>query len=228
AVMNYLFTGPVLAFAAGDRVVMEYVERPDYYPYPALDAQGYTDKIQALLDLYDWEIHQVQLNLLSSHDIARALSVVGDNVASLELAVVLQMTFPGAPCIYYGDEVGLSGGLDPENRRGFPPEADWHQGLLKTHRALIRLRHLYPALRTGTYQVLSASGQLLVFARTLSEQTVIVAVNTGDQPEHSSLSLAAIALQSPPAKQLYGSGKMALTGDRLDMTLPAQSALIVG
>ncbi|MEO0537789.1 MAG: glycoside hydrolase family 13 protein [Cyanobacteria bacterium P01_A01_bin.123] len=227
AVMNYLFTGPVLAFAAGDRVVMDYVECPDYYPYPALDAQGYTDKIQALLDLYDWEIHQAQLNLLSSHDIARALSVVGEDVPSLELAVVLQMTFPGAPCIYYGDEVGLSGGLDPENRRGFPSESDWHQGLLKTHRTLIRLRHLYPALRTGTYHVLSASGQLLVFARTLPEQTVIVAVNTGAQSEHSSLSLSDIGLQSPPAKQLYGSGKMELTGDRLNITLPAQSAFIV-
>ena len=49
AVMNYLFTGPVIAFAAGDRVVMKYVETPSYYPYPALNAQGYSEKIQALL-----------------------------------------------------------------------------------------------------------------------------------------------------------------------------------
>ncbi|NER84223.1 MAG: glycoside hydrolase family 13 protein, partial [Leptolyngbya sp. SIO1D8] len=164
-VMNYLFTGPTLAFTAGDRVVMKYVETPTYYPYPALDAAGYWRKIEDLLALYPWEIQLTQLNLLSSHDIARTLSVVGNDQASLELAVLLQMTFPGAPSIYYGDEVGLDGGLDPDCRWVFPETADWNQTLLKHHKELIAIRHRHAALRTGKYQPRIAQGQLYGFER---------------------------------------------------------------
>ncbi|MEM9502546.1 MAG: glycoside hydrolase family 13 protein, partial [Cyanobacteria bacterium P01_E01_bin.43] len=178
-VMNYVFAGPTMAFAAGDRVAMQYAEVPEYYPYPALDAAGYRSKIEALLALYPWEIQLTQLNLLSSHDIARALTVMGDDLASLELAVLLQMTFPGAPCIYYGDEVGLDGGLDPDCRKVFPPEKTWHQSLLKYHKALVALRHHYAALRTGSYTVWLTDGDLYGFKRELGDETLLVLVNAG-------------------------------------------------
>jgi cyclomaltodextrinase len=70
-VMNYLFTAPTIAFVAGDRVQMELVESPSYFPYPALFAKEYGQKIQDLLALYPWEIQLTQLNLLDSHDTAR-------------------------------------------------------------------------------------------------------------------------------------------------------------
>ncbi|MEL6399697.1 MAG: glycoside hydrolase family 13 protein [Cyanobacteria bacterium J06607_6] len=178
-VMNYVFAGPTMAFAAGDRVTMQYAEVPEYYPYPALDAAGYRSKIEALLTLYPWEIQLTQLNLLSSHDIARALTVMGGDLASLELAVLLQMTFPGAPCIYYGDEVGLDGGLDPDCRKVFPPEKAWHQPLLKHHKVLVALRHHYAALRTGSYTVWLTDGDLYGFKRELGDETLLVLVNAG-------------------------------------------------
>ncbi|MEM6835356.1 MAG: glycoside hydrolase family 13 protein [Cyanobacteria bacterium P01_C01_bin.120] len=187
AVMNYVFAGPTLAFSAGDRVVMEYAEIPDYYPYPALDAAGYQTKIEALLALYDWEIHQVQLNLISSHDVARALSVMGEDIDSLKLAALLQLTFPGAPCIYYGDEVGLAGGLDPDCRRVFPPEAQWNRELLEHHRALITLRHQYPALRTGDYQPVLADGKVYGFQRQLGDERLWILVNAGERDHTFSL-----------------------------------------
>lgn len=182
-VMNYVFTGPTMAFAAGDRVVMEYAEIPEYYPYPALDAAGYQRQIEALLTLYPWEIQLTQLNLLSSHDVARAVSVMGDDFASMELAVLLQMTFPGAPSIYYGDEVGLSGGLDPDCRWVFPEPAKWNQALLDYHKALISLRHRYAALRIGDYQPQIAQGQLYGFKRVDDQTTLLVLVNAGEQAE---------------------------------------------
>ena len=181
AVMNYVFAGPTMAFAAGDRVAMKYVETPDYYPYPALDAGEYQAKIEELLALYDWEIHQAQLNLLSSHDVARALTVMGDDMTSLKLAVLLQMTFPGAPCVYYGDEVGLKGGLDPDCRRVFPVAENWDTDLLKHHQALIHLRHRYPALRTGTYQPCLANDDLYGFLRQQGDERLMVLVNSGDR-----------------------------------------------
>jgi cyclomaltodextrinase len=190
-VMNYVFAGPTMAFAAGDRVVMEHAEIPDYYPYPALDAAGYQAKIEELLNLYDWEIHQAQLNLISSHDIARALTVMGDDVASMQLAVLLQMTFPGAPCVYYGDEVGLKGGLDPDCRWVFPAEEQWDTDLLKLHRVLIDLRHQYSALRTGTYHPLVADGPLYGFLRQHEQELVVVLVNNGDHDRTIDLSQTA-------------------------------------
>ena len=59
-VLNYPFTSATLAFAAGDRVRMDLVEIPHYFPYPALDAEGYASKIDHLLKLYPWDIQLTQ------------------------------------------------------------------------------------------------------------------------------------------------------------------------
>lgn len=204
-VMNYLFTGPTLAFAGGDRILREYVEIPDYYPYPALDAEGYQRKITKLLSLYPWEIQLTQLNLLSSHDIARALTVAGDDQATLELAVLLQMTFPGAPSIYYGDEVGLQGGLDPDCRRVFPPRSQWNLDLLNHHKALIALRNQHLALRTGAYHPLYAKGLHYAFARTCPDEVVIVVVNADTEGACIPLESLPKGCQNQPQAQ-YGAG----------------------
>jgi len=203
AVMNYVFAGPTLAFAGGDRVVMEHAEAPDYYPYPALDAAGYRQKMEALLALYPWEIQLAQLNLVSSHDVARALTVMGNDVNSLKLATLLQLTFPGAPCIYYGDEVGLAGGLDPECRRTFPEKADWNDALLTHHKQLIALRHRYRALRTGDYMPVVAQDHLYGVKRQDEEAALLVLANAGETV--AKLDLAAIAVDHQgPLKVLYG------------------------
>lgn len=179
AVMNYLFAVPTIAFTAKERVERSLLSSPSYQPYPELNAQEYGEKISALLDLYPREIQLAQFNLLDSHDTARLLTLAGGDKATVELATLLLLTFPGAPCIYYGNEVGLPGGRDPDCRRGFPPESDWHQPTLNYHKKLIALRHQYPALRTGEYKILSTEGELYVFARILGEETLLVGVNTG-------------------------------------------------
>jgi len=227
AVMNYVFAGPTLAFAAGDRVVMEHVEVPDYYPYPALDAAGYRAKIKDLLDLYPWEIHQTQLNLLSSHDVARALTVMGDDVESLKLAVLLQMTFPGAPCVYYGDEVGLKGGLDPGCRWVFPSEDKWDYDLLKHHQTLIALRHQHPALRTGQYQPVLTEGNVYGFQRQQGDEVLLVLINTGDRDRE--IECPTIAPRSDGHWQpLFGPLAIAHpAGDRTVIKVPRRSGGIL-
>ncbi|NET33185.1 MAG: DUF3459 domain-containing protein, partial [Cyanothece sp. SIO1E1] len=205
-VMNYLFTGPTMAFTAGDRVQMKYVEQPDYYPYPPLDAAGYAAKIQQLLELYPWEIQLTQLNLLASHDTARLLTIAGGDQASVELATLLLLTFPGAPSIYYGDEVGLPGGFDPDSRRSFPAKTQWNQALLQLHRQLIALRRGHPALCVGHYHVLLTQGEVYVFARTLPEAELIIAVNAGIEPANVSCCPDRQVLTSQPQQQLYGPG----------------------
>lgn len=225
-VMNYLFAAPTIAFTAGDRVDMEQVQDRSYHPYPPLFAAEYGDKIQHLLELYPWEIQLTQLNLLASHDTARLVSIAGGDLPSVELSTLLLLTFPGAPSIYYGDEVGLPGRLDPDSRRGFPLEAQWEQEVLKYHRQLISIRHSYPALRTGSYKVLYAQGTLYVFARILDTQELIIAVNAGTADVTASIKIE--DLTSQPHKVLYGVGEASWSDNEntLNITIPARSGSI--
>ena len=229
-VMNYLFTGPTIAFTAGDRVVLEQVQGRDYQAYPPLFAVEYAAKIQELLQLYPTEIRLTQLNLLASHDTARLLTIAGGDRASVELATLLLLTFPGAPSIYYGDEVGLPGAIDPDSRRGFPLEANWDREILTTHRQLIALRHSYAALRIGDYQVLLAQGELYIFTRTLGTEELIIAVNAGTASTKGNLNLT--NLQTQPHQLLYGNAEFRwnLEGGthQLSLTLPPRTGCILG
>ncbi|MBD0306680.1 MAG: DUF3459 domain-containing protein [Microcoleus sp. T1-bin1] len=229
-VMNYLFAAPTIAFAAGDRVDLAQLEGRSYYPYPALFAKEYGAQIQKVLDLYPWQIQLTQLNLLASHDTARLLTIARGDKASVELATLLLLTFPGAPSIYYGDEVGLPGALDPDSRRGFPLQADWELDVLDYHKQLIALRHKYAALRTGSYHILFAEGTVYVFARILGHEEIVVAVNVSTEP--ANISFEPANLKSTHDKLLYGKGEFVwkLDGEtrHLELMLPGRSGLILG
>lgn len=225
-VMNYLFAVPTIALTAGDRVVLEQVQSPDYQPYPPLFAAEYALKIQELLQLYPWEIQLTQLNLLGSHDTARLITIAGGDQATVELATLLLLTFPGAPSIYYGDEVGLPGGIDPDSRRGFPLEADWNQQILNIHRQLITLRHKHPALRTGNYQVIFAQGELYIFSRTLDTDKLIIAVNAGIAKTTAKLNITSLPTQ--PHQVVYGAAELEFCGEQLSLTLPGRTGCILG
>ena len=229
-VMNYLFTEATLAFAGGDRILREYVDRVSYSPYPPLSAREYQGKIEYLLKLYPWEITLTQLNLLASHDTARLLTIAGGDRPTVELSTLLLLTFPGAPSIYYGDEVGLPGGLDPDSRRGFPLQTDWDLDLFNYHRQLITLRHQYRALRTGDYQVLFAEGGVYVFSRILEQETIIVAVNADTVA--ANIVLRELQLPSKPNKILFGKGghswKIEGEGECLELNLLPRSGTIFG
>jgi cyclomaltodextrinase / maltogenic alpha-amylase / neopullulanase len=227
-VMNYLFTGPTIAFAAGDRVQRQYVEAPNYQTYPALDAAGYAAKIQELLQLYPWEIQLTQLNLLASHDTARLMTIAGGDVDSIKLSTLLLLTFPGAPSIYYGDEVGLAGGIDPDSRRSFPPEANWNLDLLKCHQELVALRHRYPALRTGSYQVLLTEGLVYAFVRSLHDISIIVAVNAGTTAAEVNLAIANTNLSAEQLRVLYGNAELKRSEQNITLELPARSGCVLG
>ena len=227
-VINYLFTAPTIAFTAGDRVDIEQVKERSYQPYPALSAAGYTEKIKQVLELYPWEIQLTQLNLLASHDTARLLTIAGGDKKSVILSTLLLLTFPGAPSIYYGDEVGLPGAIDPDSRRGFPLETNWDKEILQTHRELIAIRHAYPCLRTGEYKVLFAEGEVYVFARVLDQQELIIGINVSTTDAKVNVDIS--HLQSQPNKVLYASDKVELKNQensQISLNIPLRSGCII-
>ncbi len=227
-VMNYRFTEATIAFTAGDRYLPEYAQE-NLEPYPPISAVEYAAKIDTLLKLYDWEIQLTQLNLLDSHDTSRLLTAVGEDKSSFMLASLLLFTFPGAPSIFYGDEVGLPGGKDPDCRRAFPQPENWDTSILKDYKEMIALRHQYAALRIGTYQILYADNLTYIFARILDDSEVIVAVNS--DTKSATVIFPATKLKSQPDKLLYGEGRVVWHSlaerNDLEITLAPRSGFIV-
>lgn len=176
--MNYIFRNAVLDYAGGGSGLdlvrqLEYVR--EVYPPPAQFAL---------------------MNLTSSHDAARTRHVFGDHgpgtpparVAEASrrqlLTVFLQMTHPGSPAVYYGDEVGVTGGEDPYNRATFPwPDQGGTPDLALRQevRRLIAMRHAHPVLRRGELLApLHVDANVVVFARRLGGSWAITAVNNAD------------------------------------------------
>jgi cyclomaltodextrinase len=184
ALMNYPLTEAILSFVAAPVLDMEVVstvhEFRDYVR--PIDGTTFAERVAHLLTkAYRRSAVEVQLNLLGSHDTARFLTVAGRDKMSLRLAMLAVMTLPGAPCIYYGDEIGMEGRHDPDSRRAFPwHESAWDVELRAYIREAIRLRHEQPSLRRGDYVALAAADDAVAYARTASgEPTVVVAINAG-------------------------------------------------
>ncbi|MBO9344307.1 MAG: glycoside hydrolase family 13 protein [Chloroflexi bacterium] len=180
AVMNYLFTKACIGFFIGARMEANLVSGVGYAPVPVLDGPAFAQALQELVTMYDRSVRDVQMNLLDSHDTARFLSIAGQDVSALKLATLCQMTFPGAPSIYYGSEVGMLGGKDPDCRRAFNwDESSWNHDLRDYFKQCIALRKRYRALRDGEFQVLFAAGDVVAYLRTWGEEKLIVVLNCG-------------------------------------------------
>lgn len=230
-VMNYLFTGPTIAFTAGGSVRPELVAGRSYRPYPKISAPEYADVMERLLALYPWEIQLTQLNLLDSHDTARFLTLADGDESGVRLGALLLFTFPGAPCIYYGDEIGLTGGMpDHWARRSFPwdrPET-WNRDLLDLYKRLIALRHAHPALRVGKYRRLLAEGDVYAFARRLDDATLIVAVNVADAPKRARLPHSELVPAGSLPVVLFGDAAVEQDGAGfLSLALPARGGAVL-
>ena len=169
AVMNYLITSPLISFF-GARTLRPGFQRENLTLIP-LDAPGFAKDIQRMYGLYDWEINYAQMNMLDSHDMARALWIMGGDKSALKMCVLAMMTLPGAPCIYYGDEVGLSAPGDPYCREAFPwqDEQSWDWDLLTHYKNAISLRRDHPVLRTGTFETIYARGDVYACQRRLAD-----------------------------------------------------------
>jgi glycosidase len=118
------------------------------------------------------------LNLLGSHDTARWLTVCGDDVRRAMLGYTLLLTLPGAPCIYYGDEIGMTGEADPHCRACFEwDKRKWNRRLHQHIRDLIALRQSSTAWRTGAFEVLTAENSLFAYARWDESDAFAVIIN---------------------------------------------------
>lgn len=161
SIMNYAFS----------KAILDYVTQKDY------DAAWLAEALTTLKMRNTWQVNQMNLNLLDSHDTHRFLNQLGGDRDDLLLSLAILLTFEGSPCIYYGTEIAMAGGYDPDCRRGFNwEEATESNDFWKTVRQLIRLRKTETTLQTGK-TVMTADDGVFVLERITAETTVELRVN---------------------------------------------------
>ncbi len=170
--MNYYgFTHPIRAFLAGC---------DNRYDPLQLDAAGLANWLAQARSRIPFAQQLAQLNQLDSHDTRRFITLLNGHQPKYRMALGFLLTYIGTPCLYYGDEISLPGGDDPDCRRCFPwDESEWHSETLAFTQSWIQLRKQLPALQGGTLVPLYAVGDVMVFARVLADSQCLVALNRG-------------------------------------------------
>lgn len=143
------------------------------------DCDGFIQRINEVFDWYDWQINQVQLNLIDSHDMPRAKWLMNEDSDALKLTLAFILSMPGAPCIYYGTEVGMSGGHDPHSREAFPwHDVDsWDVSIGDVIRQFAFARRQYKVLSQGAYELISLTNDVLLIKRFIDTQQAYVFIN---------------------------------------------------
>jgi len=224
--MNYIFRNAVLDYANGG------------------DASLMMANLEEIREAYPPQSFNALMNLLSTHDTPRSLHLFGDvdgqstpqQVAlakqKLRLAVFFQMTYPGSPAIFYGDEVGMTGGPDPYNRGTYPwADRGGHpdNALLADFKRLTRLRHDLPVLRHGTLLApLYADTHVVVLARRDGDAWAITATNNGDHARTLSLPLPTDAPASGWTNALtHAAASVDAAARTLTLTVPARFGTVL-
>lgn len=192
----------------------------------------YAVAIDQLLHTYAWENTLAMLVLLGSHDVERVLTMLGGDIQKAKLAAFIQFAYPGAPSIYYGDEIGLSGGKDPACRGGFPwDQRYWNQDLQGWYRKLTTLRREHAALRSGDYRTLLAddAASVYAFSRRDSQETLVGVINCAKDTRSATLPFPSIEWANIPAvKDLISGQVISLQqGSGIALSLPPNSALLL-
>lgn len=173
SVMGYPFRNNMFSFLKGEinsyELCNRYMEIKEHYPK---------------------ESFKSNLNLIGTHDVTRAKTELGDDVDLMKLAVAIQMTFEGVPYIYYGDEAGLCGGVDPDNRRTYPWKNE-DEDMLNFYKDIIKIRNKNKLLNSGdTEFIYTGNDSVFAFIRfNENKDRILILVNRSENTERISLNI---------------------------------------
>lgn len=207
ASMNYRgFTFPLLQWLAGFSIdggnwakELSKRSKSKWLEANKLSSEALIDQWRTFMAAIPWQIASQQFNLLSTHDIPRILTILGEDQDLASVAAVLLMTFPGVPSIYYGDEIGMVGGADPDNRRCMIwDDSLWNHRLFDHYRNLIKLRRSLISLQQGGIQFLYGAKDSIAYLREAEDQQqqdrlIVVARRKDDGLKRLLVTPAAIA-----------------------------------
>ncbi|NOY98660.1 MAG: DUF3459 domain-containing protein [Chloroflexi bacterium] len=197
-----------------------------------LNTVQFADKVESLLQQYPRENVHAMYIPLGSHDTERLWTKLNGDLEKVKLAYLFQFAYPGAPAIYYGDEVGLEGGKDPDCRRAFPwDSAKWKGDLHPWVQQLIALRKRIPALRRGDYTHLLAVDDkrgLYAFTRTLGEEKIVVVMNASEKEQPVRVPVDTLWQDGTEIRGLLKHRKYGVKQGHITLTLPPWSGVWLG
>lgn len=169
--------------------VMNYPFREQVFNF-MVEEKGNVDQfdwgLEGLRNQHPDSVTYTMFNVLGSHDTPRVMTMAKNDVNKVKLSALFQMTYVGTPVIYYGDEIGMRGEMDPDCRGAFPwNTAQWDQNLRNYYKQLIALRNQYPVLRRGTFRSLMRHNNNRTFAylREDSRDKIMVVMNNNTAPQ---------------------------------------------
>lgn len=209
AVMNYdAFMEPLTWFLTG-------VEKhSDEYRGDLIgNADAFFGSMRHYMTRFNTQSLQVAMNELSNHDHSRFLTRTNHQVGRISsrgadaanegvnknlfrMAVLMQMTWPGAPTIYYGDEAGLCGWTDPDSRRAYPWGHE-DEELIQYHKELIRIHKEHQVLRTGSILFLFGEYQCISYGRFDDNEHIVVAINISQDTRHMEIPVWRLGVTQP-------------------------------
>lgn len=238
-ITNYPLWGATVNFVGRHHLDLSKVHPMHHAARRPLTGAGFLERVAASLAACPPATTRSHLTFLDNHDNARFSTLMREDPRLTELGIVLLFALPGAPCIYYGSEVGLPGGLDPDCRRGFPAQGAWDRDRLALYKRLIGLRTRHRALCRGDFTPLAATDDGVAFMRSLDGENILVAVNCGDRREAFAVDCTATPAGATLASSdpthagalLHGHGQLtrlaAAAGAQLRIELAPRSALVV-
>ncbi|MFM9872550.1 MAG: alpha-amylase family glycosyl hydrolase [Fimbriimonadaceae bacterium] len=215
SVMNYPLRGAILSHIA----------------VGSTSSSQFLDELMRSYLMYSPDVSANMLNSLSTHDVPRFKSIAKEDDQLCAMGAVALFAWPGVPCIYYGDELGMTGGKDPENRLSMQWELNSSDNqTLNLYKKLIRARHSSVALQTGEPIPLFADDkqQVSAFARKAGADVAIACFNRSSATHEVELDLSGLKLASTKSLVDVVSGKtLRFSGDaRLRLRIPGKSALL--
>lgn len=239
SVMNYRFRGALQNFLING------------------NAEQFHNALDSIREDYPDEAWKVMLNLVGSHDTTRSITKYDhpqweeENTAQAPeasdhalkqqaLTAIFQMGYPGAPTVYYGDEVGLTGTKDPDSRRSFPWErvaagkkGDFagtgrYSDLFRTYQQAANVRNANEVLRTGDLQVAYAQGDVIAYARKNDTAAGLIAINRSNEVKTIIAAVTGFLPDGVTLKDgLQGSVQATVENGKIALTLQPQSGLLM-
>jgi glycosidase len=209
SIMGYQFRAAALSLLADQNIGPE-----EFY-----------SQLMAIYTSYPPQVARNLMNLIGSHDTPRFLTLCNNDKNLAKLGATIQLTWPGAPSIYYGDELGMEGGKDPDNRRTMRWDiANDSNDMLTYYKELIAARNGSQALQTGEPKLLEASDadKTLAYERIEGKEIALTAVNISKSDKHLTLKF--------PHKQSYTNildGKQYAPSNTLEIDLSPESAAVL-
>ncbi|MGG7099009.1 glycoside hydrolase family 13 protein [Clostridium sardiniense] len=142
----------------------------------SISTKYFAKRIMSLYENYPIENFYSNINLLGNHDTERIFTMLEEDKELLKLAIAIQMTIPGVPLIYYGDEVGLTGGKDPYNRKTYPWESP-NTEILDIYKRLIGIRNNEEVLKKGDFKFIDNTEGLIIYKRMYMREMITIIIN---------------------------------------------------